>query len=247
MKVIPHIIAVMALLVSGLTAYGQAQSTAGEMSLADQLRERKAAYQKRAPKERLEMFQRATQEVKDSGILEEALKVGDTAPDFTLEDPLGRPVTLSSMLADGPVILAWYRGNWCPYCNIQLRDYQKKLDRITAAGGQLVAISPETPDNALTMEEKNNLKFKVVSDLGNQVGKRYGIVYQIPKSLWGLYGPDGLNLAKYNGDDSMELPLGVTYIVRQDGTIGYAFVSEDYTERAETEELITYLEGLTET
>ncbi len=247
MKKTPHLVAVLALSFFALGAFAQEQSTSGEMSLADQLRERKNAYKKRAPKERTQMVQKAVQEIKDSGILDDALKVGDQAPDFTLEDPLGRPVALSTLLADGPVILAWYRGNWCPYCNIQLRDYQKKLDRITAAGGQLVAISPETPDNALTMEEKNDLEFKVVSDLGNQVGKRYGIVYQIPKSLWSLYGPEGLDLAKYNGDDSMELPLGVTYIVKQDGTIGYAFVSEDYTERAETDELIEYLEGLAKT
>lgn len=215
-----------------------------DKSLKLQLSEKKAAYRANAPQARLDLFDAATQNLAESGILETALNKGDKAPDFTLKDPLGRNVTLSKMLQEGPVILTWYRGSWCPYCNLQLRDYQKRLDQIKAAGGQLVAISPEIPDNALTLEQKNQLEFKVVSDLGNKVAKSFGIVYQIPESLEPIYGPGGLDLAKYNGDDSLELPLAVTYIVDQDGTIGYAFVSADYTERAETTEVIAALNAM---
>lgn len=238
--VIRNIFKVLPLFFCVLTAV----ASENDATLTEQLQERKAAYQKRAPKSRMEMVKAAIQELRNSGILESALNIGDKAPDFILKDPLGKEVVLSELLAEGPVILTWYRGNWCPYCNLQLRDYQKKLSQIRAAGGQLVAISPETPDNALTMEEKNDLQFKVVSDLGNRVAKEYGIVYRIPDNLEPLYGKDGLDLAKYNGDDSMELPLGVTYIVNTQGVIDYAFVSADYTERAETNDVIAALQKI---
>jgi len=120
-----------------------------------------------------------------------------------------------------------------------LHDYQKILNKLHAAGAELVAVSPVTPDNSLDMEQKNALKFKVLSDAGNRVAREYGLVYKIPERIRALYQQGGMiDLNKYNGDDTMELPLAVTYVVDTDGIIKYAFVDADYRRRAETSDLL---------
>ena len=116
-----------------------------------------------------------------------------------------------------------------------MHDYQKILNRIHEAGAELVAVSPVTPDNSLDMKQKNALQFKVLSDSGNKVARKYGVVYRIPERIRALYQEGGfIDLSKYNGDDSMELPLAVTYVIDTDGIIKYAFVDADYRKRAET-------------
>ncbi|NOR36622.1 MAG: redoxin domain-containing protein [Woeseiaceae bacterium] len=212
------------------------------MTLAEQLDARKAKFVDMAPPERVAGAENAITKVADSGILDKAINLGDKAPDFTLPDALGNSVSLYDELAKGPVILTWYRGSWCPYCNIQLHDYQQSLSNIEAAGAQLMAVSPELSDSALTWKEKNELEFIVLSDVGNEVARGYGIVYRIPKGIEGGYVAGGRNdLTKYNGDDSLELPLAVTYVIGTDGTIEYAFVDADYRKRAETSEVVEFV------
>lgn len=211
-------------------------------TLGEQLAERQAGFEKDAPPERVATMAAAVATVADSGILDKALKKGDKAPDFTLQNPVGESVNLYAELEKGPVILTWYRGSWCPYCNLQLHDYQKHLVDIQSAGAQLIAISPELPDGALSLTEKHALEFIVLSDIGNAVAREYGIVYRIPDTISGGYQAGGRNdLAKINGDDSLELPLAVTYVVGQDGTIEYAFVDADYRKRAETSEVVAFV------
>ncbi len=219
-----------------------AAETSVETTLGEQLAERQAGFEKDAPPERVATMAAAIASVADSGILDKALNKGDKAPDFTLQNAVGESVSLYAELEKGPVILTWYRGSWCPYCNLQLHDYQKHLADIQTAGAQLIAISPELPDGALSMTEKNALEFIVLSDVGNAVAREYGIVYRIPDSISGGYQPGGRNdLSKINGDDSLELPLAVTYVVGQDGTIEYAFVDADYRKRAETSEVVAFV------
>ena len=231
-----------------LTACGKHESeptsdnAAEAMTLAEQLDARKAKFVDMAPPERVAGAENAITEVADSGILDKAINLGDKAPDFTMPDALGHSVSLYDELAKGPVILTWYRGSWCPYCNIQLHDYQQSLSNIEAAGAQLMAVSPELSDSALTWKEKNELEFIVLSDVGNEVAREYGIVYRIPKGIEGGYVAGGRNdLTKYNGDDSLELPLAVTYVIGTDGTIEYAFVDADYRKRAETSEVVEFV------
>jgi peroxiredoxin len=120
-----------------------------------------------------------------------------------------------------------------------LHDYQKILKDIHAAGAELVAVSPVTPDNSLDMAQKNALEFKVLSDVGNKVARDYGIVYKLPERISAFYQKGGMiDLAKYNGDDSLELPLAVTYVIDTDGVIKYAFVDADYRRRAETADVL---------
>ena len=174
---------------------------------------------------------------------DKALKVGDHAPEFQLPSASGKKVKLSELISRGPVVVTWYRGGWCPYCNIALRGFHKALPEIPAEGATLVAISPETPDNSLTTVEKNHLDFEVLSDRGNKAAHAYGVAYKIPTVI-GEQFKGRLDLAKHNGDGSGELPLGATYIIDRDGIIRYAFVDADYRKRAEPSAVLEVLRGL---
>lgn len=231
-------------------ASGHPESTPGDPSqaatLSEQLEELQARYAEMAPTQGAVMDQ-ALAEVAATGILDRAIKAGQKAPDFTLPDALGNDVRLYEELDKGPVILAWYRGSWCPYCNIQLHDYQEALGEIHAAGAQLLAVSPELPDSALSWKEKNELAFVVLSDVGNDVAREYGVVYRIPDAIAGSYRAGGrIDLAEFNGDDSLELPLAVTYVIGTDGVVEYAFLDTDFRKRAETSEIVAVVTRLAE-
>lgn len=209
-------------------------------SLQSQLDERRADFNARADEDTKQTYDRGVQQVGESGVMDTALRVGDDAPDFTLPSATGEDVTLSSLLAEGPVVLTWYRGGWCPYCNIQLKAYQERLADFQAAGAQLVAISPELPDNSLSTREKNELDFVVLSDQGLSVAEQFGIAYTLPTEVQDKF-KGRLDLPTFNGDDSWRLPLSATYIIATDGTIRYAYLNEDYRERAETADLLAEL------
>ena len=214
-------------------------------TLSAQLEARQANFVKMAPPERRAQAETALQELTESGIVDSVIAKGDKAPDFTLPNALGDDVNLYQELEKGPVILTWYRGSWCPYCNIQLHDYQKSLGAIQATGAQLIAVSPELPDSALSWKEKNELEFVVLSDLGNKVAREYGVVYRVPDSDVVNYSDGARNdLNKFNGDSSMELPLAVTYVIGSDGSIVYSFVDVDYRKRAETSEVVAVVTQL---
>jgi len=216
----------------------------GTTSLTAQLEGLQARYAKMAPGQG-EVMDKALADLTATGILDRAIKAGDQAPDFALPDALGNVVSLYEALEKGPVILTWYRGSWCPFCNLQLHDYQKALDDIHAMGAQLFAVSPELPDSTLSWKEKNELEFVVLSDLGNKVAREYGVVYRIPEIIAASYGEGGrIDLAKFNGDDSLELPLAVTYVIGTDRTVEYAFIDVDWRKRAETSEVVAVVTRL---
>ncbi|MGB3545011.1 peroxiredoxin-like family protein [Rubrivirga sp.] len=173
-----------------------------------------------------------------------ALAVGDRAPDFTLPDANGGTVRLSEMLVDGPVVLTFYRGAWCPYCDTQLRDYQQSLSDLESAGASLIAVSPQTPDSSLTSVEKNELAFPVLSDDGLEVSREYGLVFRVDEETRDRYRLGGVDLARYNGTDEWELPVPATYVIDQSGTVRAAFVEADYTQRASTRDVLEALRDL---
>lgn len=193
----------------------------------------------RDPSRPLSVHEQGIETVKASGVADGALGVGDRAPDFTLPSATGERVRLSALLRDGPVVLTWYRGGWCPYCNIQLQTMQEVLPALEAAGGRLVAISPETPDNSLSTREKNELEFVVLSDRGNRVASLYGLTFALPEPVAKAYERFGFN--EHNGDDSNTLPLAATYVVGRDGVISWAQVDADYRRRAEPAAIIAHL------
>jgi len=214
------------------------------MSLQIELEELYNGFTKKVPPEVLNTMLGVTRRLVDSGIAEKSLKVGEKAPDFNLPNPKGESVNLHSLLEKGPVILNFYRGGWCPYCNLELNAYQKHLEEINDLGASLVAISPETPDNSLSTAEKNDLKFDVLSDVGNKTANQFGLVFKLPSELHEIYLKFGINIPKFNGDDSWEIPMPGTYVIDKDGTVKYAFADADYTKRADPDEVISKLQEL---
>jgi peroxiredoxin len=223
-----------------------AQGPANEADVAPvrkELDEFREKVSKKASPDRLRAYEQGIDEVRKSGVTDKALKVGDRAPDFELLNAAGKKVKLSELTERGPVVLTWYRGGWCPYCNIALRGFHKSLPEIRAVGASLVALSPETPDNTLSTKEKNQLEFEVLSDRGNKVAHAFGVAYKVPKVVMDQ-SRGRLDLSKHNGNDSGELPLGATYIIDRDGVIRYAFVDADYRKRAEPSDVIVALRNL---
>ena len=134
--------------------------------------------------------------------------------------------------------MSFYRGGWCPFCNLELWALQKILPEIERLGASLVAVSPELPDASLNTLEKHRLQFQVLSDRGNQVARQFGLVFTLPQELRPVYEQFGIDIPPHNGDQSFELPLPATYVIASDGTIRYAFVNSDYTQRAEPSDII---------
>src|SRR5712691_261757 len=150
------------------------------------------------------------EQVITSGAAEKALKEGAQAPDFTLPDALGNAVTLSHLLRQGPVVMSFYRGAWCPYCNLELRAYQRVLPQLQELGATLVAISPQTPDHSLSTVENKELTFAVLSDVGNQVARAYRIVFTLEESIRPLYTTIGSDLPTFNTDATWDLTMRAT-------------------------------------
>jgi peroxiredoxin len=173
-----------------------------------------------------------------------ALGVRAVAPPFSLPDANGTQVDLASLLSKGPVVLIFYRGGWCPFCNMYLRTFQLARPQVRALGAQVVLISPELAAHGRALAERHSLLFPVLSDRGNQVAREYGLVFRMPAELRAEYLADGVDLAEHNGDTSWEVPMPATFVIAPDGRIGYAFVSADYTQRAEPEEVLGVLRRL---
>ena len=186
----------------------------------------------------------AAENLENSGITDNSLNTGDTIPTFALPNATGKTVSIQHLLKQGPVVISFYRGGWCPYCNLELRALQQALPQIQAQGANLVAISPETPDNSLSTAEKHSLEFEVLSDAHNQVARQFGLVFAIPEALREVYQSFGVDLPASNGDDSFELPIPATYIVSTDGTVIEAFVDTDYRQRQDPEDIIQALKQL---
>lgn len=225
----------------------EGSADASEYKLPDlgaQLTALSAKNKEMMPAEMVQTFVDGIGEVRATGIVESALGIGAKAVDGELPDAKGNRVKLSELWAKGPVVIVWYRGGWCPYCNMQLQAMQGTLPAIKAAGGTLVAITPETPDNSLSTSEKNELEFVVLSDVGNELAKKYGVVFKLPAKVSPLYKQFNIDLAKSNGNDSDELPLAATYVIDTSGEIRYAFLDADYTKRAEPAEVVEALQSL---
>ena len=148
------------------------------MSLKEQLAENRAAWYQRVPAERQAMIQRHIDQLRSGAITRTMLKVGDHAPAIVLENAKGATVDVGTLLKKGPVIVSFYRGGWCSYCNLELRAWQNILPEIVAAGASLVAISPEKPDDTVSTADKNALTFEVLSDVGQKVGRAFGLVFE---------------------------------------------------------------------
>ncbi|HSM87404.1 MAG TPA: peroxiredoxin-like family protein [Candidatus Limnocylindrales bacterium] len=213
------------------------------MSLAEQLGELTRKLRALVPAERLTTIDRAIAQLKDSGISDHALKRGDAAPAFQLPDGDGMLWRSADMLRRGPLVIVFYRGRWCAYCNTQLAAMQEIHSKIAAAGASLVAISPQTEKHTYMTRDMHKLRFPVLSDAGNRVARSFGLVYRVPPDLQKMYESIMTKLPGYNGDQSWELPVPATYIVQKDATISWSRVDPDWRERPELEEILRKLDG----
>lgn len=170
------------------------------------------------------------------------IKEGDKAPDFTLSNAINESVNLYEVLKQNRVVLTFYRGSWCPYCNLALNQYQAILSDIKDAGALLIAISPQTPDESLNMKEKNELQFEVLSDNGNIIAKQFTTTHANPEKSQVTMTELGYDYDSYYCDEDSELPVPATFIIEQDGIVSFA-KSEggDYRNRVEPSEIIDAL------
>ena len=213
-----------------------------EMTLTNQINEFREEFLPQLPEGVAGKLDEGVQKMLASHGETNGLKVGQKMPSFSLSSATERVVYSENLLKEGTVVISFYRGGWCPYCNLELRALQDILPEIEKHGGSLLAISPELPDNSLSTQEKNELEFPVLSDTDNLVARSFGLEIDVPdlivklsKDLWEL------GLTKLNGTEKHILPVPATYVVGSDGLVKYAFVDADYTKRAEPAEILKAL------
>lgn len=214
------------------------------MNLASELKAVTDTVRQQAPAEVFMAMEAATAKLAASGLAGKVLKPGKRIPDFELPDATGKIVRSTDLRAKGPLLISFYRGHWCPYCNLELKALQEHLADIVARGGTLVAISPQTPDQSLTTQQKHELKFPVLSDRQNTVAKKFGLVYTLDESLRPIYQAFGIDLKAHNGDSSFELPVPATFAVAKDGTVIESFANVDYRERLSLETALSWLDRM---
>ncbi len=212
------------------------------MNLTAELKAMTEGVRQQVPAKVFATMEAATAKLATTNLEAQALQVGQTLPDFELPDATGTLVRSADFRAQGLLLISFYRGHWCPYCNLELQALQAHLDDINALGATLVAISPQTPDQSLTTQEKHDLAFPVLSDAGNSVARQFGLVFTLDDSLRPIYEAFGVDLELHNGDRSFELPVPATYLVAQDGTILNTFVTLDYRDRLAPETAVIWLQ-----
>jgi peroxiredoxin len=215
------------------------------MKLQDKLDAFKAHFEtKVATPEVVEIFHRTMAELIATGQAERALKVGDLAPTFRLVNAEGELVSSQQMLEQGPLVVTFYRGVWCPYCNIDLQAIEETAEAIRALGAQLVAVSMQTPENSLRSQRQNKLSYPILTDAGGKTADAFGIRWRLQDELIDVHKGFNIDLAVINGEPSWTLPMPARYIIGRDGKIAYAEVSPDYTKRPDPGELLPVLRAL---
>jgi peroxiredoxin len=196
----------------------------------------------RVPRSVIETMHRSTAALKASGQAERAKKVGDKAPAFILKDPDGNDVSSAELLAKGPLVVTFYRGVWCPYCNMELQALQAAWPEIEKLGARLVAISPQTAANSRKSTRDNHVTFPILSDVKGKVGEAFGLKFALPDYLVELYQSLKNDLPSFNDDPAWTLPMPARYVIGQDGTILYSEVNPDYTRRPDPEDMFPVIE-----
>lgn len=212
-------------------------------ALGRQLDARKQQFLRDADPETARVYDEGVADVGASGVLETARRAGDPAPGFSLENARGSETSLDELLRDGPVVLTWYRGGWCPYCNFQLAAYQEALPMIRDRGASLVALTPEKPEFAAETVDTLDLGYEVLIDRRNRVAGAYGVAYRLPEPVIDQF-KGRFDLPQRNTSANWSLPLAATYVIDQNGAIRYAYVTADYRTRAEPAEIVAALDEI---
>jgi peroxiredoxin len=190
----------------------------------------------------IETMHRATAELIESEAAQRAKKAGDVAPSFSLKDSEGSTIGSASLLKRGPVVLSFYRGVWCPYCNMELQALEAAKPAFDKYGASLVAISPQTAPNSRKSVRQNKLSFPILSDVKGKVSEAFGLRFRLPDYLVDLYKQLKNDLPTFNDDPSWTLPMPARYVIGQDGAILYSEVNPDYTRRPAPEDMIPVLQ-----
>jgi predicted metalloprotease with PDZ domain/peroxiredoxin len=213
------------------------------VTLQEQLDEYQRHWQATNSQGRVKLYDDFIAELRKSGVGSQTPKVGQPAPLFVLPDGFSEQVALADLLTRGPVVVLWCRGGWDAYDTIALRTYAEALPRIRELGATLVAISPQTPDNSLLTQQLGQFEFDLLSDAGNQVARKYGLVYKLSEKM-AIDLRSQVDLREYNGDDSQELPLPATFVINCDDVVRFAFVDPDFRKRAAPEDVLAILKAL---
>jgi peroxiredoxin len=192
----------------------------------------------------LDIMHRSTDQLIAGAQAQRARKAGDVAPEFTLKDSDGKPMSSRDLLAKGPLVVSFYRGVWCPYCNMELQALQAALPEIAARGASLVAISPQTAAHSRKSQRDNKLGFPILSDARSEVANAFGIRFALQDELIDLYKSFKNDLPAFNDDPSWVLPMPARFVIGTDGIIAYAEVNPDYTQRPDPSELLPVLDRL---
>ena len=207
--------------------------------------EAKIASGRKAKPEFMEGVDKLILEQKKFKTGENALGLGSRAPEFNLPNATGENISLSGLLSQGPVVLTFYRGSWCPYCNLQLRALQENLSEIKSLGASLIAITPEVPDDSLSLDDIRKMDFSVLSDQDAKTAQEYGVAWKVPDMLLEHMRVDReLNLTKINNGNADVLPIPATFILDRSGKVVWSFVDVDYRKRSEPSDIIEVLKNL---
>ena len=221
-----------------------ASPAAKTASLADMIAEFQAGLLPTFPAEVMQTMQHAGQEIAALGIEQSALKTGDRCPEFKLKNARGEAVSSRQLLDKSDLVISFYRGAWCPYCNLEINALAQTLAEIRSTGAELVAISPQVPEKSEQQTNDLKLDFEVLSDIGNQLAKQFGLVFTLPEDVRPLYQAWEIDIPAHNGDALYQLPVPATYIVDQAGFIRYHFVDSDYTRRLEPTTILQQLRDI---
>jgi peroxiredoxin len=215
------------------------------VTIREQSEQLKAAAAQRLPAEVVEVFDRSIRDLLGQGVPAATIKVGDKMGPFALSDATDVAVTLDQLVEAGPAVIVFYRGGWCPYCNLALRTYQQELlPELAAFGARLVAISPQSPDQSLSTAEKIGLGFTVLSDPASRLARQVGVSFEQADEVLEAQRKLGLDLALVNAEGSTELPRPTVLIVEKDRTVRFVDVQPDYTARTEVADILAALAGL---
>ncbi|MBV9623530.1 MAG: AhpC/TSA family protein [Acidobacteria bacterium] len=215
-------------------------------SLREVCSERKALIAQYVPAEVQAIHGQVIQELEASGIRDRSLQAGRQAPAFELPDPSGKIVSSAELLELGPLVVCFFRGRWCPFCVAQLEAMNVRLERLQELRASLVGISPQTPEQSFFMADQHHLRFPLLSDGGNEVARRFGLVYGVPDYQQEIYRRVFVNLPFVNGSSDWELPIPATYVLacrreersRASSIILFAASDPDYTKRPEPDEIV---------
>ncbi|KAJ5814882.1 hypothetical protein N7474_006659 [Penicillium riverlandense] len=214
------------------------------MALNKELSSTYSQFLETAPKEVSSVITDAVGSFKNTYDPARAIQPGSAFPNFQLSDATGNKVTLNELLAKGPILVSFYRGEWCPFCNLELRALQNHLDEFRKRGVTLVAVSPELPDQSLSTSEKLSLKFPVLSDVDNQLAKQLGLLFAQPESMRTVFDKFGVDWNQRYGSDHLEVPVPATFLVDKKGIVRNFFVNPEYQYRLEPETAIQWIEQL---